>query len=84
MEYAKFRDEFQSLAAQLRSDAMAEQWWAMKITPRNAARWATLGFMPGEAQSIMRGGETLERLWARNLCESGIHSRCGHGGAYFQ
>lgn len=78
MEFAKFREEFQSLASQLRSDALAEQWWAMEITPRDAARWATLGCMPGEARLSIAAGVTLEYLWARSLCGSGIHRDCRH------
>ena len=51
---------FQGKATQLKSDAIAREWFSADASASEAARWANIGYMPKEAAAAMAGGETIE------------------------
>jgi len=60
MPIIDFMRIYAALATQLAGPDIATQWHAMGITPEDAARWANIGFMPGEAKHEMAAGVTLK------------------------
>jgi hypothetical protein len=59
MTITEFLAIFQAIAFQLAADDFGRQWHESGIDPRDAARWANIGYAPAEAQREMAAGVTL-------------------------
>lgn len=55
-----FIDAFRTEATQLNGYRIAGRWWKLRVahnvTPSDAAAWANLGFLPEEAEPLIRDG----------------------------
>ncbi len=49
---------FLANARQLDQPAIGVEWYQMGVTALDAAAWANLGFLPGEAQPLIADGIT--------------------------
>lgn len=58
MGIIEFIAAYRATATQLTDRAIARQWHATGISPREAAAWADLGYLPGEAAPKIAAGVT--------------------------
>jgi hypothetical protein len=57
-EFGIYADEYMALAEQLATYRLAREWMTAGVSARDAAAWASLGYLPSEAAPLIAQGIT--------------------------